>query len=452
MQTQGISLVSSGMTQMTSAKNTSVKDSTFDNIMTESASKTSVKKDTEKVLTADTKETSVPLKSQTKVNDTPKENVETLENLDVEQMSNEVMTTLKKVFGMTEEELLSIMEDLGICIQDLMFQIQNSTDVTLVNTDAIQELVMGIHGIEDKVAFLTNDTLNAELTQITDAITEIVADALGVLPEELKTVEPSVMLSFAEQVENVLQTKNNKEEQGMVMQEQMVADDVVTENGTGAEMQNSPKVVVEDYTGKGQNNDSGQEQQTSLTSEMTTTDTTNDAPTTDKTLNVFAEKLSQAVENNNGVEQSARVMTRIVEQVVHQVRIRVMPESTSMELQLNPASLGKVQLQVASANGVATATLTVENQVVKEALESQMITLKQTFEEQGLKVDSVEVTVSDFSLKKEDGQNEQQSNKSSKRRFRLDIDNDESVEDVADSVVATAESRRDVNSMVDYTA
>ena len=45
--------------------------------------------------------------------------------------------------------------------------------------------------------------------------------------------------------------------------------------------------------------------------------------------------------------------------------------------------------------------MVVENQMAKEALESQMIHLKEAFNEQGLKVDEVEVTVAEFGLKKD---------------------------------------------------
>lgn len=146
-------------------------------------------------------------------------------------------------------------------------------------------------------------------------------------------------------------------------------------------------------------------------------------------------------------------MANIVEQVVTQVRIRVLPETTSMELQLNPASLGRVNLHVASANGVATATLVVENQMAKEALESQMITLKETFEEQGLKVEAVEVTVSEFSLKKENEQEQGQPGKrSGNRRFRADAELGTDAEEDAVDTGMTATARRDVNSVVDYTA
>ena len=164
--------------------------------------------------------------------------------------------------------------------------------------------------------------------------------------------------------------------------------------------------------------------------------------------------LSQALEHVEHGEQisAERTMTQIVEQVVRQVRIRVMPETTSMEMQLNPASLGRVNLTVATTGGVATATMVVENQMAKNALESQLISLKESFAEQGLKVEEVEVTVAEFGLKKEnEQQQENMQQKKSGRRFRSD---DELVEgdDVETDLNLTSSQRRDSNSVVDYTA
>ena len=169
----------------------------------------------------------------------------------------------------------------------------------------------------------------------------------------------------------------------------------------------------------------------------------------------FVDQLSQAYGQGDAEEVSSaqQTMTRIVEQVVSQVRIRVMSSTTSMELQLHPASLGRVNLQVATSAGVSTAILTVETQAAKEALESQLITLKQTFEEQGLKVNDVEVNVSEFGLGEHNREEEQQGQQGSggrSRRFRFDSDETESIS--VEEQRETETERRDVNSVVDYTA
>lgn len=81
-----------------------------------------------------------------------------------------------------------------------------------------------------------------------------------------------------------------------------------------------------------------------------------------------------------------------------------------------------------------------------------MITLKETFEEQGLKVDAVEVTVSEFGLDHQERQDQQdQKNGAKRRRFRLDAGAEDSTAEGTDVQMVQAE-RRDVNSVVDYTA
>lgn len=170
-------------------------------------------------------------------------------------------------------------------------------------------------------------------------------------------------------------------------------------------------------------------------------------------LGAFVERLSESFENVRHTETVSpqTTMANIVEQVVNHVRIRVLPQTTSMELQLNPESLGRVNLNVTSQNGMATATLTVQNQVAKEALESQLTVLRENLESQGLKVDAVEVNVSEFGFKHpEDSEQGRypQKKQSQNKRFRFD-----SVEDVEEQESAvTAAERQDGNSVVDYTA
>ncbi|MCR5223016.1 MAG: flagellar hook-length control protein FliK, partial [Lachnospiraceae bacterium] len=88
----------------------------------------------------------------------------------------------------------------------------------------------------------------------------------------------------------------------------------------------------------------------------------------------------------------------IVRQVTDFIRVNISPEETSMELQLHPASLGTIHMNIASQNGIVTAQLLVQNESVKEALESQLMQLQETFEEQGTKVEAVEVAVASYNL------------------------------------------------------
>ncbi|MDE6313140.1 MAG: flagellar hook-length control protein FliK [Lachnospiraceae bacterium] len=83
----------------------------------------------------------------------------------------------------------------------------------------------------------------------------------------------------------------------------------------------------------------------------------------------------------------------IVRQIVEQVKVEIKPDTVSMELQLNPESLGKVNLHISSREGAVTAELFVQNEAVKNAIEGQLMVLRETMQQQGIKVEAVEVTV-----------------------------------------------------------
>ena len=243
------------------------------------------------------------------------------------------------------------------------------------------------------------------------------------MPEDLSKVEQSLLQSFAEYLaagEGKGAGENIRQSQAMPVQEQAVS---VADTEADA-----PSVIVEAYVDFEQTTTQSEAGQTGQGETQMDFSAQESAPQTDSKENdvaasgLFAEKISEAWKpDNEAVSSPEGVMRQIVEQIVRQVKIRVLPETTRMELQLNPASLGRVSLQVSHSGGVSTAVMAVENQIAKEALESQMITLKQSFEEQGLKVSSVEVTVSEFGLDQgQENTGERQNESAGKRNFRED--------------------------------
>ena len=125
-----------------------------------------------------------------------------------------------------------------------------------------------------------------------------------------------------------------------------------------------------------------------------------------------------------------------------------------MEIQLHPASLGRVNVQINATGQDTTARLIVENQAAKEALESGMIRLQEAFEERGLKVQAVEVTVGNFDLGLHQPTDGQEADSSEEGRRGNGGQSSQGGDDVAaeTSTNETEASRRDVNSTVDYTA
>ncbi len=111
----------------------------------------------------------------------------------------------------------------------------------------------------------------------------------------------------------------------------------------------------------------------------------------------LANAVNEAVNSSNTSEinpvLSYEEVRNIMNQVESAVRVRVTEETQSMEMQLNPANLGRVGLQIVSRAGAITAQFEATNASVKEALEAQVGQLRKQLEEQGLKVESVEVTL-----------------------------------------------------------
>lgn len=105
----------------------------------------------------------------------------------------------------------------------------------------------------------------------------------------------------------------------------------------------------------------------------------------------------------------SRISTEdIMRQLMDYMKVSVKPDASDLEMQLHPQSLGNVQIHIANKEGTITAQFTTENEAVRATLEGQMIQLKERFEEQGIKVETIEVTVETHSFDQNLGQNQSQ--------------------------------------------
>lgn len=151
----------------------------------------------------------------------------------------------------------------------------------------------------------------------------------------------------------------------------------------------------------------------------------------------------------------------IMRQIVNHVKVGVSSEVTTMELQLQPENLGKLDLQVALKDGELVAEFKTENEAVKNVIEGQLIHLKETLEQQGLKVSSVEVSVEQQSLQQNMEQNQgdqgayQEARKQNIRKINLQgIRSLEEVEfeDLGEDELMTAKLMLQNGNTVDFTA
>lgn len=108
----------------------------------------------------------------------------------------------------------------------------------------------------------------------------------------------------------------------------------------------------------------------------------------------------------------------IVKQIVEQIKVQIRPDVTSMELQLNPENLGKVNLHVSSKEGAVTAQLFVQNETVKTMVEGQLAILREAMAQQGVRVEAVEVAIETGSFERNLEQHSEQQKQEAEKQAR----------------------------------
>lgn len=457
MKTQGVSLNVSAMQSLSTGKSTKVKGSAFDSFMSGTATGATAKKQNSQAVKQQGVRTDREGSSISSSGDdfnrhkisltTGKQKTDVwTEAADLEEISEDVVSFLEDTFGMSEEDIVDILEQLGLSAADLAFSLSTDLNqVTLINVENIKAFIMEAHGVEDANLFLTSDIMSGELTDIMAGIQDILEESMGMDMESFLQGDNVLLQSFAEKFAQM--SKQPEQPVGEQKTDDMAVD--MMQNAGAADAADEIPVVVETSEESGLS-DLYQNSQQKRTDSMHQDQ--NESP-----LNAFVDRLTQSFEATGTAETVSQdvTMTNIVEQVVNHIRIRVLPQTTSMELQLNPESLGRVNLNVTSNNGTATATLTVQNQVAKEALESQLAVLKENLESHGLKVDAVEVNVSEFGFKHPGDSNNnqfgQQRKKTPGKQFRFDSADE--VEEVEESFATdSGDAVQTGDSVVDYTA
>lgn len=433
MKTANISLNVQAVQSRGMDKSASVKDKSFENYFSKNTANTSEKAQPANVKTSGKKEITDGFDShkitvKADKNQTPAEN-----EMPTEEIAEKVTTLLQNVFGLSKEDVEDLLEQLGITPMDLIVDVTGAQQLQATgNTSNINALILEMHGVEDSSAMLVSDELTSDWTQITQGISEIL-EQVSEVPQNSQDMQ-----SFLQNLTDVIKENKNvpEEYEGKENSESdMVVTSVVSDQNTA--------VTVEVSNESGQSDAFAQDSQTG----------SQPAAEAENSLPAFVDRLTQAFEPGTENAEIRQVsMQEIVDQVVNHIRIRVLPQTTSMELQLNPESLGRVHLSVSSNQGVATATLTVQNEMAKEALESQLVVLRENLESQGLKVESVEVNVSNFGFKNQEDSNNHNfdQKKGSAKRFRVDAG--EQALDGDNVSQETETERQDGESIVDYTA
>ena len=399
----------------------------------------------------------------------------------VEEFAKEVQQEVKELLGVDDAQLEAAMKELGLTYQDLM------DPVNLAN------LVMNLTGEEDQLGLLMNADFQ-ELMQNVEVLSKNLLQELGMTPQEAAEVFAQLEQNAAQITEEVPQQMQEvTDTQADVLKVQQTDDVQITEQKsqvTGLTETNAAATESVESDGNVQNveepvsqevrveNDQTASQQEGQQEEapensMTTEDDASLLQQNDTTeKSIFTEhtfqQTVQTIRTDNITAAPTTAVPHnvvfntldVIRQVSEFTRVMYQVDTTSMEMQLNPENLGKIYVQVTAKEGVVTAHLAVQNEIVKEALENQTIQLRENMNQQGIKVEAVEVTIASHEFERNLEQNQQgsaqdeqreQASKSPRRNISMN-QLDELSGLMSEEEMLVAKIMRDNGNSVDFTA
>ena len=344
----------------------------------------------------------------------------------VKEVCEDIKDAIKEEFDVSDEDIKAAMELLGLTALDLL------------STAKVAELIEQLTGT-DALTLITNEDMMQSFNNIINVVDDAnadIADMLGVKTEEVGIVLEQNNIVPVVNSEDTAKQADGKEA------DTKNADDNINQTVDNQESLSEvlAKKITTESDGKAKNNMS---ESNEANNKVTYADVA------DNMISNITDTFADIITEDSSMVKEAD----IVNQVIDSVKLMASRELTSMEVMLNPEHLGSVHITVTARNGIVSAQIAAQNEQVKTALENQMVTLREQFESQGLKVDAVEITVMAHSF--EAGQNFGQSESERKqgeskvhRKLNLSLFDDELEEDLE----STAPAPKAEGSSVEYLA
>lgn len=339
-----------------------------------------------------------------------------------------VKDTIKEELDVSDEDIAKAMEVLGI------------TDNDLLSVVKVTELVSALTGA-DSITLITDDDMSGKLTSVLDAVNTAQEDIADMLNTD---VDDAVLVVRTDAV-----VKKDTDE--TVVKN---TDSSITDNQSVSETESLSDVLAAKVTAQGssKNEESTGEHTGEHTSEQNH-NTQSYGGVADSIIQSMKDSFADIV-----TEDTSRVSEAdIVNQVIDQIKLSSGRELTSIEVMLNPERLGSVHVTVTAKNGILSAQIATQNEQVKTALENQVTALKENFQNQGIKVEVVEITVMthQFEAGQNFGQNEserKQSEQKINKKLNLSDYMDDEDETVSAQDIRRKDSIQNGNSSVEYMA
>ena len=295
----------------------------------------------------------------------------------INEAGEEIISQIAETFDISEEEIVDAMQILGLMAVDLL------------DPANLTQLVTEIQGQGEVIDLITDSDIYTSLQDLMEGAESMKSGLMNefdLSEEELQTAIEYAKQDFGAALENAADETAkslNDQELSETFGKEIDADKLnasVSEAITSSETEERPIVIETDNRNSGENkgNLQGEAQSTNLFNQV---------------MNNIADAVTEVDTSSFNSYTDRTQMEDIIRQITERITISQTQTDTSIEMQLHPASLGHVNILLTSGKDGIVAKFTAQNEIVKEAVEAQMAQLQQKFNEQGIKVTSVEVTI-----------------------------------------------------------
>ena len=350
----------------------------------------------------------------------------------------ELVQQTAELLGIPVEELQSLMEGMGM------------TELDILDPARLSALFLQAGGVEDSYALVTDEGLYEDYQTLMKQLEVTLQECGGQLDRDPVQV-PALLTKLTENpmAQNEASVISGEPvvevfQEEAPMEKEPVVYDAVTVQDTNPHVDAGKDASASgrEHGQKERNTGGGEQQGGNLFLQNLRTEE-------------FRPEVQQPAEAASLAEADST--ENIMRQIMDYMKVQLKEDTSSLEMQLHPASLGTVQVQIASRGGMVTANFITQDEAVKAALESQMTQLIERFDEQGVKVEAIEVTVQthafERNLEQEGGRGRQNEEPARKGRIRrINLNDAVSMEDMGEEDALAADMMAANGNTVDYTA
>lgn len=368
----------------------------------------------------------------------------------VKDVTNTITETVTKDLDISEEQLADIMQMLGITVINLL-----QPD----NLAALYANVTGTDNVQDVI-------LNSDFTGILNDLSTIASD----YDNQIELLTDMEQINTPEQI-----TVDESSQQTLYKGDNITMTNAVNDDPADNKTNdNSVEIEITENISDSDSIDSDY-------SRSNNDQTENNQPKENQAKNVL---LNKSESTPRQTEASGVLHTSANEPVFHEisdigqttepVKIDTMDiirqiaerisisgttaEDSTIEMQLNPENLGKIYINVSEKNSEITARIAVSNEAVKEALETQMVELRETLNNSGIKVNAVEVTIASHEFEQNLEQNAASDEQRQQENSFASSDNTSGIgrtsftDDIPEEEILAQRIMKDNGNSVDFTA